>query len=310
MFYELGKRLFKISKNLVNLARVAIVFFTFFMVAYWIFEIAGAKFIEPFIPFFTSVKDFIHIFYNRTTTIDTVQLDYSFLIFALFLLIITWLLKFVVEFIEDLETRYDSIYRSIKNKAQNLFNLNLEQSNVQLEKKNNHFVVLIQLSAIDLSQDNFYSHKTDNGTNEKQKEVTEEFLTLLSKSLIFQKRVLGDGVLLFFHRVKNVDKILRELAKAVEQVRIQNKDKKWKIDFLSGIETYSSEKEVMNKCKSLMMLIKLNIKNEILCLSTFKHRYSLSENQQFLIEGKGVYNINEEEDVFCVKSMAKQKKIL
>jgi hypothetical protein len=280
------------------------------MVSYWIFEIAGAKFVESFTPFFNSVKDFIHIFYNRITTVDTVQLDYSFLVFAIFLLIIVWLLKFVVEFIENIEKRYDSIYRNIKNKTQNLFNLNLEQSHLQLEKRNNDFVMLLKFSAINLSQDNFYSHETDDGIVEKQKAVMDEFLTLLSKTLIFEKRVLGEGMLLFFHSVKNVDKILLGITKTLEKVRDQNKDQKWNVEFLSGIETYSNEKEVMDKCKSIIMLVKLNLKNEILCLSTFKHRYEALNNQQFFIESKGVYNINEDEDVFCIKSVAKQKKIL
>ena len=280
------------------------------MVTYWICEIAGAPFVKGMAPFFDSVKDFVHLFYNRSITVDTVQLDYSFLVLAIILLIITWALKFVVEFIEDTEKNYDSIHQALKNKVQESFNVNLEQSNLNLEKKNNNFVFLIKFSAVDLAKDKFYTRETNDGTEEKQKAATVEFLELLPSTLLFEKKVLPDGILIFFRKVKNVDKMLKEITKTLESVRAQNKDEKWKINFLSGIETYSSEKDVINKCKILLMLVKLNLKNEILCLSTFKHRYSLLSNQQFFMESKGVYDINEEEDVFSVKNKEIKKKLI
>lgn len=310
MFYELGKRLFKITKNLINLIRVSLVFFTFFMVAYWIFEIAGATFIESLTPFFNSIKDFIHIFYNRTTVVDTVQLDYSFLVFAIFLLIVTWLLKFVVEFIEDTENKYDAIYKRFKNKAQELFNLNLERSYLQMENKNKHYAVFVKFATKDMAVDKFYEHETNEGKEEKQKSVLYDFLICASKNLNFQKRTAEDGVILFFHDVKNIDKILLNFYNCVEELKVKYKEEKWAVDYFAGIETYSDEQEAIGKCKNLKMLIKLNLKNELLCLSTFKQRYSLLQDQRFFIEAKGVYNIVTEEEVFSIKDKSTQKKLI
>jgi len=308
LFYKVGKKTFEILKNLTNLTRVVLVFFTFFMILYWIFQLADTTFFAGFTPFFNSVKDFVHIFYTRTSTVENVTLDFSFLVLGFFLLIVSWLLKFVVEFIETIERKYDSIYKNLKNKTEEVFNFNLEQNYHNVEHKNNNFALLIKFSARNMAKDNFYDYNVSDGTEEKQKEVLDEFLNNMSKTLGFQKKVFGDGVILSFNKVKNLDKILLEITQNVDKIRDWNMDANWDVSYLMAIETYADEKDFMDRCRTLIMLIKLNLKNEILCLSTFKQRYSLVQNQQFFIESKGVYTIHAEEDVFCVKNKAKSIK--
>jgi len=305
LLYKIGKKLFEIFKNLTNLTRVLLVFFTFFMITYWIFEIAGSPFVAGLAPFFNSVNDFVHIFYNRTTTVDSVQLDYSFLILGITLLIIVWFLKFFVELIEDVEKKYDSYYKKFKKKTEELFNINLERSYVSAEHKNNNFAMIIKFSARNLAKDKFYDLDTQEGTEERQKKALDEFLDNASKILVFEKKVFGDGVMLYFTKVKNIDKILILIIENIESITTKNKEDKWEVFFSGAIEAYSSEKDIIDRCKNLLMLIKLNIKNEILCLSTFKQRYSLESNQQFFTEAKGVYTIHAEEDVYCIKNKAK-----
>ena len=308
MLHKIGKKSFEILKNLINLARVVLVFFTFFMIAYWIFEIAGSPLIAGLTPFFDSVKGFVHLFYNRTTTVETVQLDYSFLVLGIALLLIVWVLKFVVELIEDIEKKYDSYYKSFKNKTEELFNINLERNYISAEHKNNNFAVIVKFSARNLAKDNFYDLDTQEGAEERQKKTLGEFLERASKNLVFEKKVFGDGVILYFTKVKNIDKLLTQITENIEKIITKNNEEKWEVAFLAAIETYSNENEVMDKCRNLIMLIKLNLKNEILCLSTFKQRYSLVPNPLFCTEAKGVYTIHAEEDVFCIKNKAKNIK--
>jgi len=308
LLYKIGKKCFQILKNLTNLARVVLVFFTFLMILYWIFEIAHSTFMVGLAPFFNSVKDFVHLFYTRTSNVDQVQLDFSFLVLGILLLIISWLLKFVVEFIETVERKYDFLYRNVKQKTEHLFNLNLERNYVHSENKNNNFSFLIKFSARNMGRDRFYEHNTEDGTEAKQKEALEEFLDELTKAFSFQKKVFGDGVILSFNKIKNIDKLLVEITKNITEIRSKNMDEKWDVSYLAAIETYADEKEVMDKFKNLIRLIKLNLKNELLCLSTFRQRYSLVQNQQFFMESKGVYTINDEEDVYCIKDNSKKLK--
>lgn len=304
------KKSFEIAKNIINLIRVALVFFTFFMILYWIFEIAKAPFIADFMPFFNSIKGFVHLFYTKTQTVDGVDVDFSFLVLGLTLLLISWLLKFVVEFIEELEDKYDDIYRAFKTKSQDIFNLNLERSYLTAENKNKNFAFLIRFTAKNLAKDSFYDYNTEDGAEDNKKRALEEFISEMAKSFAIEKRTYGDGAILFFNNIKTIDKILRQVDKNVEEIRASYKEKKWEVNYLASMETYAEESEVMEKCKTLIMLIKLNLKNEILCLSTFKSRYLLEKNQQFFLESKGTYKINREEDVFSIKDREKYTKHL
>lgn len=309
MFYKIGKKLFEIARNSINLTRVSLVFFTFFMVTYWIFEIAQAPFIANFTPFFGAIKDFIHTFYSRGTVVDEVRLDYSFLVLSIILLVICWLLKFVVEFLEKMEEKYENTHKILKGKEEELFNINLEKNYKNIEHKNSNFALIVKFTAQNLSRDTLFDYNTNEGVEEKEKKSLDEFLGKMAESLIFEKKVFANGAILFFHKVKNLDKITSAATRNLDRIREHAKMERWDVSFLSGIETYSSESEVVEKSRKLLLLVKLNLKNELLCLSTYKQRYSLVQDQKFYIESKGTYKIDGEEDVFCIKNKSYLKQL-
>ncbi len=87
------------------------------------------------------------------------------------------------------------------------------------------------------------------------------------------------------------------------EFKLKYKELKIKVDFVIGVDSYANKKEIAYKAKNLKTLLKLNKINEILCPSSFKQRYSLTENPRFTIEGIGIYQLNEgEEEIFCIKN--------
>lgn len=304
MYYEIGKKIFRFIINSLNFIRVTLVFLSFAIILYWLFQLGGAVIWQPFVNFFEGIRAFTHIFYQRTVTVDQATIDFSFLIATFAILLVVWGLKYVVEYIEKAEERYDSIYKSIKRKLQDWFNINLEQQYLKQEKQINKILVLIKFSAINLSKDAFFNRDADVGVEQKQKEALIAFLKLLDADLSEQKRFLNEGLLLYFEGFDGVEKLLPRLQGKIDELKSKYYEQKWQINSYVGIEVYANNVEIEPKVKNLIMLLELNLKNEALCLGTFRNRYSLINNQKFNIEEKGVYKMFEgEEEVYCIKNL-------
>ena len=305
MLYEVGKKLFTILMNLLNLIRVLLVFLAFFTVLYWILNIAKVPSVEVFTPFFDSIKDFVHLYYNRTVQTDEVTVDFSFLIFSLVLLAIVWGLKYVVEFIQTLEGKYDIIYQKIKNQTEALFNINLQKSYVGMENKNKKFLVLVKFTASDAEGEMSYKAKPQEVLDQKQKEALEEFSKTYMSKTIVQKKIVENSLLLYFGDFEDIDHIILELSTNIDHLKQKYRRDKWILDSFVGIETYSEDKYIFDKYKKLKTVLKLNLKNELICLGTFRQRYLLVKNPHYILDCKGLYDIcGDKEDVFDIRKIS------
>lgn len=304
MFYKIGKKIFLSINNLLKAVQIFLIFLALATVLFWLFQLGKAPFIEPVAPFFESIKTFTHLFYNRTVSIaGSPEIDFSFLIASLIMLIIVWGLNFIIEGVEFSEKKYDAICNFFKKKTEILFNLKLEQDYIKDESKNNKFLILLNFYLSDMTKDSFYDKDANSNINEKQKIVLTDFYQSFSEEIQCQKKVIQDMMLLYFDDINNVDKVITHLEYTLSDIKQRYKAQKWQIDYNASIDVYANQQELIEKLKGLISLIKLNLKSRISCLATFKQRYSLLKIQKNSFEGQGVYKINENsEEVFCLKS--------
>ena len=305
MLYKLGKELFKIIINFFQILRVALIFLAFATTLYWFMQLAGATFFDFITAFFESIKNFMHLFYNRTTQIDTVAIDFSFLLAAFLMLGISWGLKYLVEELELWDKRYESMHTTLKKRDETIFNLHLENQYKQEENKNKNILILIKIVALNLAKDSTFNKDFNVGVDEKQDEVTGEFVEIISGKIKCKKRSSKNELLISFTPFEGVDGVISELYAIVKTLKEKYKLQRWKVDFYMAIETYATEDEAATKMMNLKKLIRLGFREEIACLSTFMQRYSLLDAPKYAIDGKGLYTINDkEETVFCIEKIS------
>lgn len=303
MLYRLGKKVFEYLINFVKFTQVSLIFLSFATTLYWILEIAKVPFIAAVAPFFNAIEDFVHVFYNRQSVIDNVSIDFSFFIAALSMLLIVWLLKFVVEAIEFLEIRYDSLHKTLKNKAEASFNVNLENQYVSQESKNNKLIIFVKFNVKNIAKDRFFDRDANAGVEGKQKEVLFDFYSILDEDFDCQKKLSNGGVFLYFEKFEDVDSIISSLENILSGLIKNYFREKWQIDFFMSLDAYASTRDLTKETEKLLLLISLGLENKITCLSTFKQRYSLVKKPNYLIAGQGFYKILENEDVYCVERL-------
>ncbi len=304
MFYKLGKALFEYLVNILKFIQIGLIFLSFFVILYWLLQLGGATYLGPVAPFFEAIKDFTHIYYQRTIQVEEATIDFSFLIASFVFLIIVWLLKFIIEDIEIVEKRYDTIYENLRKKAEKLFNIGLEQQYIIHEHKNNKFVLFIKLKATNLAKDSLFHKDSMVGVDEKEQAVLAEFIDSLNENFKFQKRFMYEGFLLYFDKFDEIDNVVYCIENIIISIQNKYRAEKWQIRFYASVEPYSQQKELMTKAKNVLSLVKLGLTDEIVSLGTLKQRYALIKNPKCIVEGKGIYKVEiGEEEVFCIKTL-------
>lgn len=302
MFYKLGKKLFEFLVNFLKFIQVCLIFLSFATILYWLMQLGGATFLAPVAPFFEGLKEFTHLFYTRTISVDGATIDFSFLIDAFAFLLIVFGLKFIIEDVQIVEDKYDSVYSAIKRKAEQLFNVGLEQQYIMHEHRNNKFLLYVQFKAVNIAKDSFFHRDVNVGVEEKQQEVLAQFVKVLGENFQFQKRFMGEGFLFYFPNFNEIDKVVLGVDRLIKEQRKKHLEERWQIISYMSLEPYSDEKEIPEKVKNMLSLAKLGDADEIVALGTLRQRYSLVKNPKCSIEGKGVYQVQYgEEEVFCIK---------
>lgn len=281
--------------------QVTLVFLAFFTTLYWIFQIAGAQFLGGVAPFFEAIKATVHVFYNRKVAIDQVSIDFSFLLASFAFLIIAHVLKFLVTAIESLEKKYDSLHTYLKNSEENNFNKKLERQYIAQETLNSRFLMIVQFNLKNLSVDKFFHHDLNEGVEEKQKEVLNEFAKIFGKEFVTQKDFISEGLLLYISNFKEMERIVSEFAQCISYLQKKHAAQQWQIDYIAAIDVYAMSSEIKAKFKKLVMLINIGMKNKIACLSTFKQRYLIEKNPIYTVEACGTYKLDDYEDIFLIE---------
>lgn len=303
MFYKLIKKLFEIFINVLQFVRVALIFLSFFIILYWFLQVIGATFIQPVSPFFESIKSFIHIFYSRIVQMDKVTIDFSFLLATILVLLISMGVKSIINFVESAKEKFELLHISLKRKSEEKFNIRLEKQYVNEENKNNKFLMLINFSVIDLNKDHFFTKDVDEGIEEKQRKILEDFFETLEGNLECKEKFIKDGLLLYFDDFDCIENVLFHTENIIKSLKNKYEQKNWRVSSVVSIDSYADEKETVIKTEKLKILNKLEFKNKIACLATFKQRYSLMKNPQYAFEDQGLYKIKTDEEVFYLKKI-------
>lgn len=303
MSYKLVKKGFKFVVNFLHFIQGMLIFLCILMVSYWLADLARAPFIKPVAPFFEAIKNITHIFYNRTLVVGVLTVDFSLLVTTILVLIIAWVLKVVMENIEFSEQYYDIAYQKNKKKIEDSFNLKLKKEHLNSEQKNNKMLVLIKFSAANILKDKFYTKDFGVGVEQKAKEMLLDFFEIVDEDIKCRKGILNNEILLYFDDFEKVDTLISSLKKIMKGLENKYYLEQWQLNFFVSVDVYADTAEIKPKTEKLVVLNKLGLKDEIVCMGNFNQRYSMLKDQKYHMLAKGFYQINgENEEVFCIKS--------
>lgn len=280
-----------------------LVFLAFATTLYWLFELANATFVQDYARFFEPIKSFVNLFYQRSIITNDSRVDFSYLIATFTALLFAYVINFVIEGLKFIETKFNNIYHKIKKQKEDCFNTSLEKTYVKEENKNKNFLLIIKFIVQDLTKDSFYQRNAEESIKEKEKQVLMEFSKILNSSTRCVSKFLNDGLLLYFENIADIDKEILLIRETIKLMKSKYSKDGYKLTYYSGIDVYGNNNELIDKIKNLIIITRLGIDNKIVCLSTFRQRYNLIKTPRHGTESLGVYKINQNEEVFCIKSL-------
>jgi hypothetical protein len=274
------------------------------MIVYWIFQIAGAKFIQPFSPFFDSIKGFIHLFYTSHIKVDGADIDFAFLMGAFLALFIVWILKFIIEYIKIFEKKFDDMHIFFKNRQEDIFNANLKKIELSDNLKNNNCLVFIKFSLKTKPKNIWGDKESDIDIERKYKEILKSFSNVLNQTFKSPTKIVQDGILFYFNSFNQVEKVISILENRFFELKNYYEKEYLQINYFLAIDVLADKEEILLKFGVLQKLSKLGFEGKMVCISGFKQRYSLIENPKYFIENLGVYKLSDDyEDVFYLSSL-------
>lgn len=303
MYHNLGKKIFKLTYDLLRFIQICLIFLSLFVIIYWFLSIAGAPIIQPVAPFFEGIRNLVHLFYNRPVSIDKAVLDFSLIVAAIIFLLFVLGIKFVIEFIEIAEEKYDVVYKTYKKHAEKVFNAQLEKEYLEQEAKNNKTIALVKFKASGPSSGNLYGEETKVDTDGKVKEILFDFFEILDEDIDCKKEVTENTIFLYFNDYKNIDRFVTSLETILKGIKAKYYEDKWQVNYNIGIDVYAEAQEIEVKKESLKKLVKIGLDNKIACLATFKHRYLMTKVTKYTFVEEGYYNIIKNDEVFSLKPL-------
>ena len=165
--------------------------------------------------------------------------------------------------------------------------------------------MLIKFNAHEDESDSFFTKKVtlEQDKTEIEKQALDNFFELLDGDLKCRTKFSNRGLLLFINNIDSVDKIILDIENIVKDLKQIFKEKKWLIESLICVDSYSREGETMRKAEKLEILLNLSLKDKVVCLSTFKERYSLMKRPKHVLQEQGIYKIKDDEEVYILKKL-------
>lgn len=305
MFAKLIKKFFELLENCLRFLQISSIFLILLTAIYWCVEISGAPVPDWVSMFFSNIKNIGTSFRTDMALFAQSPVDFSFLISIFLIFLFIWVLKVLISSLNFTEKKLINLHNAIKEQEEISFNKQLEKEYLQEEYKNNSCLLLVNFKVEKLNSQILYDRHSESFDKSKlQSEVQSEFFSLLEGNLDdCTSEFLEDnqGIVLSFSPFYDVNEIFKNLKNILTMVKKTYATKSVDVSYLVGVETYAEKKSVPLKKEILKRLVALGFENEIICLSTFKQRYSLVKNKNYTFNLQGVFKICEEETVFVLK---------
>lgn len=284
--------LFVAAKNAVRFIQIFTMFYAFFGLVYWLLDTSNVKNIENYYWIFKPTWDFVRLFYTYAPSDKGQTIDFTGVIGAIIMIILSNIAKNIYDVIEENEQKYKI---NLHRKALKQTKMNAKPATTITKSESKELVEFIFI--LDVQLTNLTNFIQDEKISAEELEALKErfydsLLNNLNKNQIKQKGVYNKRLYLIYKDFNYIDNFIFYTKETLNALSREFSRPGIKIDFLVGLTKLYATDKLNEEMNILDTIICLNIKNEFICTSAFKINYERREKKQYKLVTKGIYNLS------------------
>lgn len=287
---------FSLLNNIIKSVQAFIGFYAFFNVIFWLAYIA--KIVEQsswLYLLFKPAWNIVNIFYTYKSIEGKEQIDFTGVVCAICLVIISILLKSVSEFVTELEetAKIEDAKRLERAKKRAVAHASGVIKNRKTIKNNDAgFVFLFDIS---IKQVSGFIQEDVLSPEEVAKIKNNFFKSLLNNlnlNQVSQKGYYRKKLFLVYKSISNFDDFITYTRDTLNSLSKEFIRPSLRIDFIVEMSEICLDDDFKEKLDLLDTINKLNLKNEFICTQKLKDLYECMPKTSYIMTSKGVYNLS------------------
>ncbi len=295
-----------LTKNVVKFFQIFTMFYAFFNIMYWVLTTSQIPGIESYYWLFQPIWDTVGLFYTFHQDANSQLIDFTGVISAVVLIILSNSIKGLYEFLNNFELNYKV---TIANKAKKTKTSD-KSSAVSLKKSPKEltsFIFMLDVQITNVS--NFIQEEklSPEAVDELKKKFHEALLNNLNQNQITQKGYFKKKLYLIYKDFDYIDNFIFYTRETLNSLSREFSKPTLRIDFLVSLGRLRPTDDFMQEINILDTIICLNLKNEFVTTVGFRNLYEDRNKRQYKNVTKGIYNlsknlnINNNQEIFSMK---------
>ncbi len=288
---------FRVLKNIIKAIQVFLGFYGSANLLFWLAYTAKIVNLEAgWYLVFKPAWSIVNIFYTYKPVEGKDDTDFTGVVCAICLIVITVILKSVSEYLAELEeqAKIEDAKRLERAKKRALA---VKKTNIKTKaniKKSNDsgFVFLLD---IDIKMVSGFIQEEGLSPEEVAKMKTKIFTSLLQNlnlNQVVQKGYFKKKLFLVYKSVSYFDDFIFYTRETLNSLSKEFTRPNIRIDFLVGVNNMGVNDEIRAQLDVLDTINKLSLRNEFICTQAMRDIYECTPKQSYRLVSKGVYNLS------------------
>lgn len=300
--FKLAKKFIDSSLSGSKAIQSILIFVSLLTMVYFILDLMH-------IPMPIEIKSIFDAIYNFQSAIykpelAMVPVDFTFLTFAIEMLLIAGLLVYSQSFLIEFEQHLDKVAKDGNKRFEEKFNKNLANNAEKIENQNNYFAILFNIR-LAYTNKNLYDMQKKVDLDIKRQEILVRLRSLIVSTFGVYVETVPFGSLAFFNDINQCNKVFDLILNFQDKIRQELTPLHLKVDVISAVCIAEKKDKKEHFVPKLEKLLNLSIPNRIMVLNEFKNRYQMLKEQTYEFTDLGTYAMGEDFiDVFAINKKA------
>lgn len=289
--FKLAKKFIDASLSGTKTVQSLLIFVSLVTMVYFVLDLAHVPMPEEVKSVFDAIYNFQSAVYKPELAL--VPVDFTFLTFAIEMLLIAGLLVYSQSFLIEFEQHLDKVIKDGNRRYEEKFNKNLAQNAKKIENQNNYFAILFNIRMA-LVNKNIYDTQKKVDIDIKRQETLVRLRNLIVNNFGVFVEQCNSGSLAFFNDINQCNKLFDLILDFQTKIRQELAHENIKIDVISAVCIAGKHDRKETYIPKLEKLLSLSIPNKIMVLNEFRNRYNTLKEQTYEFTELGTYALGED----------------